>query len=145
MHDHRFIFHPGIWLGEGNVTFTASPESLHFYTRWEVSSSDGGIIACKQVVEMKDQGDSINNVFCFSSLEQNAFVIELSNDILGTVAGKGLVDPRTIAWEFRAQEMFEGFEVYELQPNGEYLLHAEYASPEQYRTIINGKIWLKTT
>ncbi len=144
MMEHRFILQPGVWLGEGNVSFTASPESLHFYTRWEISGAEGGIIACKQIVEMKDNGDSVLNAFCVSSLSPSSFKIEISNELIGTVAGKGLIDPKTIAWEFRGHEFFEGFEVYELQPDGNYLLHAEYASPEQYRTIINGKIWLKS-
>lgn len=140
---HRFIFQPGVWLGEGNVTFSASPETLHFYTRWDIPTNDTSIVACKQVVEMKDHGESINNAFCFTILTPSTFEIQLTNDIIGTVRGKGIIDPRTLAWEFHAQEVLEGFEVYELQPDGSYLLHAEYASPEQYRTIINGKIWLK--
>lgn len=140
---HTFILQPGNWLGEGKVTFTASPECLRFYTRWEISDNEGGIVACKQQVEMQDEGDTINNALLFSGFDQSSFVIELTNDILGTVKGKGKIDSKNIAWEFRSQDAFEGFEVYELQPSGEYIFHAEYASPEQFRTIIDGKIWLK--
>jgi hypothetical protein len=43
------------------------------------------------------------------------------------------------------QFAFEGFEVYEQQENGDYFLHAEYGSPDQFRTIIEGLIWRKGT
>lgn len=140
---HKFLLQPGCWLGEGKVTFTASPDTLSFATRWDISDALGGIIALKQKVEMKDTGDTINNIYCVSALAETSFVIELSNDILGTAIGTGIIDEKKIAWEFRGQANFEGYEVYDLQPNGDYILHAEYASPEQYRTIIDARIWLK--
>ncbi|MFA6917127.1 MAG: hypothetical protein WC222_12070 [Parachlamydiales bacterium] len=139
---HTFLLQPGIWLGEGKVTFTASPDQLQFYTRWEISPPQAGIIALKQVVEMKE-GDTIHNNYILSGLTENSFIIELTNDVLGTVIGKGIIDENKVAWEFRAQESFEGYEVYQLQTNGEYILHAEYASPEQYRTIIDAHLWPK--
>ena len=49
-----------------------------------------------------------------------------------------------IAWEFRVPEIgFEGFETYEKQPDDTYLMHAEYATDDQLRTVIKGKIWQK--
>lgn len=140
---HAFILTPGCWLGEGTVSFTASPEVLKFYTRWDVSNSVGGIVACKQSVEMQEHGETVNNAFCITELNPTSFKIELSNDVIGTVTGKGIIDEKAIAWEFRSHENFEGYEVYELQENGDYLLHAEYSSPEQFRTIIDGRIWKK--
>lgn len=143
MNNHKFIFDKTYWLGEGQVSFSASPEKLHFFTRWEIADCTESVVVCKQLVEMRDQGECINNVYRLSNITEGSFIIELTNDVLGTVSGKGRYDVRTIAWEFRTHENFEGFEVYELQPDGTYIMHAEYASPEQFRTVIDGKIWLK--
>lgn len=139
---HLFLLRPGIWLGEGKVSFSASPEQLQFYTRWEIAPPKDGIIPLKQTVEMKE-GDTIHNIYAISAVTETSFIIELTNDVLGTVIGKGIIDDNKIAWEFRSQETFEGYEVYQLQSNGEYVLHAEYASPEQFRTIIDARVWTK--
>ena len=71
--------------------------------------------------------------------------MELENELLGTVKGTGVIDENTIAWEFHGTGGLEGFEVYELQDNGDYMMHAEYSSPDQFRTIIDGRIWKKNT
>lgn len=143
MTNHKFIFSPGQWVGEGKVTFSASPERLRFYTKWNIEKDKGGVIACNQQVEMEGGGDNVYNSFIFLDVQHEAFLVELTSDLLGTVMGKGVIDTKTIAWEFRGHPEFEGFEVYELQDNGDYMLHAEYASSDLVRTIIDGRIWLK--
>jgi hypothetical protein len=57
------------------------------------------------------------------------------------IGGKGIIDSAKIAWEIRGKDDFEGFELYELIAGGDYKVHAEYASTDQFRTIINGLIW----
>lgn len=141
---HEFIFLPGNWIGEGKITFSASPERLRFYTKWFVEEKESGQISCQQHVEMEGRDANVINRFTFSSILPESFSIELSSDLMGTLNGKGLIDSKTIAWEFRSPD-FEGFEVYELQDNGDYMLHAEYISTEQFRTIIDGRIWPKST
>ena len=145
MHTHHFIFFPGQWVGEGRITFTASPEHLRFYTKWTIEETKKGIINCQQEVEMEGGDENVHNDFLFSEVMADSFAVELSNDLLGTVRGKGIIDAKTIAWEFRGHANFEGFEVYELQENGDYMIHAEYASPDLFRTIIDGRIWKKST
>jgi hypothetical protein len=144
---HLFLFSPGLWLGEGKVSFSTSPEKLHFYTRWQILPTVNDAISCQQTVEMQDELGSIQNSFVLSQIQATSFTIELSNHIIGTVTGHGIIDTQTIAWEFHQQnahqEAFEGFEVYELLSNNDYMLHAEYASSEQLRTIIDGRLWLK--
>lgn len=144
MHKHEFIFLSGQWIGEGRVTFSASPEHLRFYTKWLIEEGDAGLIHCRQVVEMEGGKDQVFNQFVFSNILSDSFALELSNEIFGTIKGKGVIDAKTIAWEFRGNPDFEGFEVYELQENSDYMLHAEYATDEQFRTIIDGRIWRKT-
>ena len=76
-------------------------------------------------------------------VDSTSFEIWIENDQMVRVGGKGVIDPKKIAWEFRGKDNFEGFEVYELVDNGDYQMHAEYASGDQFRTIINGRIWKK--
>lgn len=144
MDTHSFIIFPGLWIGEGRVTFSYSPERLRFYTKWDVHAATAGLIKGKQIVEMEGGVEHLLNHFVFSEVEAQSFAVELTSDLLGTIRGKGIIDPKTIAWEFRGNPDFEGFEVYELQENGDYMLHAEYASTDQFRTIIDGRIWRKS-
>lgn len=143
MFEHEFLFSTGIWIGEGRVSFSTSPEFLHFYTRWMVEKEENGVIRCSQEVEMRGIEEIVRNIFVFSHFNDNHFNLELTNALFGEVAGKGIIDNKTIAWEFRGQQTFEGFEVYEKQENGDYMLHAEYSSPDQLRTIVDGRIWKK--
>lgn len=142
-HNHTFLFLPGSWIGEGDVTFSASPDKVHFFTKWEVKHDNDGLIRCSQTVEIRGVEEQVTNRFTLSEVTEKGFQILLDNDVLDQVSGKGFVDPLKLAWEFREHETFEGFEVYELQDNGEYNMHAEYSSPDQFRTIIDGRIWMK--
>lgn len=141
---HQFLFQPGYWIGEGKITFSGSSEHIRFYTRWMIGDKNEGEIVCNQQVEMQGSEELITNCFILTDVKENSFQISISNELIGEVKGKGIVDQKTIAWEFRGQGAMEGFEVYEIQENGDYMLHAEYSSPDQFRTIIDGRIWLKS-
>lgn len=149
MAQHLFILNPGIWLGEGKISFSASSEQIPFSTRWTIQGEeehDGkGKISCLQEVEMRDGSEKLKNNITLSDITTTSFIVELANEMVGKVTGKGVIDSKTIAWELREKSGFEGFEVYELQDNGEYFFHAEYASTENFRTIIDGRIWKKTS
>ncbi|MBA3815348.1 MAG: hypothetical protein H0X29_02285 [Parachlamydiaceae bacterium] len=145
MTKHEFLFSPGQWVGEGRITFSSSADHLRFYTKWLITKDAIGNLLCQQHVEMEGGQDRVINAFLVSNITPDSFAIELSNDLLDKVSGKGIIDPQTIAWEFRGHNDFEGFEVYESQANGDYMLHAEYSSLEQFRTIIDGRIWKKST
>lgn len=143
---HEFIFNPGQWVGEGRITFSASPELVRFYTSWWIEKPDEkGGIRCQQRVEMQGSEETVNNNFFVNDVTPAKFKIELENDLIGKVQGLGVIDAKTIAWEFRGNAGLEGFEVYELQDNGDYMLHAEYSSPDQFRTIIDGRVWKRST
>lgn len=144
MSNLNFIFKPGLWLGEGNITFSASPEMVHFYTKWTVEEEKNSKIVCHQRVEIEGGESNVYNTFGFFNLFPHSFSVELSSDFLGKAEGKGILDDKTIAWEFRGHLEFEGFEVYELQDNGDFVVHGEYSSPDQIRTIIDGRIWKKS-
>ncbi len=143
---HEFIFSPSIWIGEGKITFSTSPEIIHFYTKWtcEQEVNNHGYISHQQV-EMQGVEDNVFSKMSFLDVTSESFKITLENELIGKVVGKGLIDDKTIAWEYRTGTDFEGFEVYELQENGDYMFHAEYSSPDQYRTIIDGRVWKKST
>ncbi len=141
---HAFIFQPGNWIGEGKVSFSASPEEVRFFTKWIINDTREEGIQCQQTVEIQGVEEHVINNFILSKISSNDFSILLQNEMLDSVTGTGLIDPKKIAWEFRGHESFEGFEVYELNDSGEYTFHAEYASPDQFRTIIDGRLWKKT-
>ena len=143
MSNHEFLFTPGLWVGEGRVTFSKSPNILRFYTKWEITKDDEGMLSCAQRVEMQGREEDVINTFAVFDVTSTNFILELTNEQLGIVLGKGIIEPKTIAWEFRGDTEFQGFEVYELQDNGDYMLHAEYTSTEHYRTTIDGRIWEK--
>lgn len=139
----NFIFTPGFWLGEGKITFSASSQFLKFYTKWEITEKGPGIMQGMQTVEMEGVEEHVVNTFTFFDIEAEKFSIRLENNIVGQITGTGIRNNQTIAWEFREQTAFEGFEVYEQQENGDFFLHAEYGAPSQFRTIIEGLIWKK--
>ena len=122
-----------------------SDEELFFSTRWDMEGvDDRGYIPAHQQVQIKGLSETIHNKFLITHLDQNQFKMELENVAFGFVRGKGVIREDVIAWEFRNTDLdFEGFEFYELQRDGSYLMRAEYATPDQMRTIIKGKIWEK--
>ena len=140
---HGFILSPSTWLGEGKIRLNMVEEELAFYTRWDISNSDpAGKIDCTQEIQVKGLSDLMLNQFSFFDLSANNFTIELENQALGRVKGEGLINDKVIAWEFRIEDIgFEGFEFYELQPDNSYLMRAEYATSDQFRTLIQGKMW----
>jgi hypothetical protein len=94
---------------------------------------------------MEGGQDRVFNEFICSEIHSEGFKILLNNEMLGKISGQGVIGPKTIAWEFRGNPEFEGFEIYELQENGDYMLHAEYASTDEFRTIVDGRIWKKSS
>jgi len=142
---HEFIFTPGRWIGEGRISFSSSRDHLRFYTSWLIETEEqSDTMRCQQQVEMQGAENIVCNQFLIEKTAPDKFKIQLENELLGFVEGQGILDTQTIAWEFRNNPNTEGFEVYELQENGDYMLHAEYSSPDQFRTIIDGRIWKKS-
>ena len=147
MNKHNFIFTPTVWLGEGKIQLNMVEEELPFYTKWTIApKDDGGKIECIQHIQVKGLSEMMHNQLIFSDFAQRNFAIELDNPSIGRVIGKGLITDKLIAWEFRVPQIgFEGFESYEKQPDDSYLMHAEYATADQLRTVIKGKVWQETS
>lgn len=143
MNNHPFILSPSSWLGEGKIQLNMVDEELGFFTRWKVSDRDPmGKIECVQEIQVKGLSDIMLNQFLFFDLNQGKFCIELENQALGKVIGNGIINDKIIAWEFRVADLgFEGFEFYEKQDDSSYLMRAEYATTDQFRTSIQGKVW----
>ena len=146
MTQHSFIFKPGIWLGEGNIVLNMVDEELGFFTRWNMGEADAeGNIECLQEIQVKGLSDVMMNQFTFSGVTPASFLVELENHAVGRVEGNGVVNDKVVGWEFRIVDIgFEGFEFYEKQDDGSYLVHAEYATSDQFRTVIRGKLWQST-
>lgn len=142
MDKHGFLFKPGAWLGEGKIAFQGSKDTAQFYTRWTVKKMTADVLVWLQEVELHGLNQTNENLWTITELKQGHFQVTLENELMGIVRGKGVADQKSIAWELRNQPGVEGFEVFDLQENGEYRFHAEYAS-EQFRTKIDGRIWSK--
>lgn len=87
--------------------------------------------------------EKVSNHFVITPLSDTTFAISLENDIVGKAFGKGVIDPKKIAWEIQSPDTFHGYEIYELQENGDYLMHAEYVAQDNFRTLIDARVWQK--
>jgi hypothetical protein len=144
MYNHHFLFTPGPWLGEGVIRLSNIEEELKFFTRWKTSPFDPQIweLDSLQEIQIAGHSDIMLNQYLFSALEGKRFEVELENQAWGRVFGEGMIDQGFVGWEFRDNDIgFEGYEFYQLQDDGTYLMKAEYVSGEDYRTTIEGKIW----
>ncbi|WP_194847681.1 hypothetical protein [Candidatus Neptunochlamydia vexilliferae] len=141
---HSFILKPGPWLGEGKISLSMAEEAMPFFTRWKVPEPDEkGRIDSLQEIQISGLQDMMQNQFSFYDITPKGFQIELQNQSLGKVVGKGMINEKLIGWEFRLDHLgFEGFEFYEKgEAPDTYLLHAEYATNDDFRTVIHGKVW----
>jgi hypothetical protein len=147
MTQHPFLLTPNTWLGQGKIQLNMVSEELAFFTRWTVNSVDGdGRIECAQEIQVKGLSDIMHNEFLIHNFTGGEFFIDLENQALGRVTGKGLINDQVIAWEFRVEEIgFEGFELYEKKDDKNYIMRAEYATDDQFRTLIQGRLWQQTT
>jgi hypothetical protein len=147
MTQHQFLLSPSSWLGQGKIQLNMVSEELAFFTRWNAGTVDSdGRIECLQEIQVKGLSDIMHNEFFIYNLASGEFTIDLENQALGKITGKGLVNDKVIAWEFRIEEIgFEGFELYEKQDEKNYLMRAEYATSDQFRTLIQGRVWQQTT
>lgn len=143
MGQHFFLLNQGVWLGQGKIQLNMVAEELAYFTRWTISPPDEqGRIACLQEIQVKGLSETMHNQFTIYGRNGGEFIIDLENQALGKITGKGMINDKLIAWEFRAEEIgFEGFEFYELQDDATYLMRAEYATTDQFRTMIQGHMW----
>lgn len=142
---HQFILEQGIWYGEGTIKISSTNTIHKFYTKWNIEPMLEGVVRAIQEVEIVDVKDKNRNLFHFSHLEKEQFLIQLENEIFGKVEGRGLIEPNRIAWEFHGdQQIFEGFELYEKINQDQYSMRAEFMIAGEPHTIISSKIWKKT-
>ena len=144
---HNFIFKPGIWYGEGKIQLNMIEEELLFQTSWSILVEDSSNqIHCIQEIQIDGLSENMKNELVFFNFKEQSFSVEMTNYNIEKVLGNGLIDKKMIAWEFTNKEMnFEGFEVYHLQGDEGYSMHAEYVTSDQFRTKILGKIWKKSS
>lgn len=138
-----FIFQKGLWLGEGKITLSTAKESIRFYTKWEILSLSAGVIEAIQTVEMQGIGENVVNEYRFFDLTSSHFSVEVKNQMVEYARGRGIRNAATIAWEFPIESALHGFEVYELQKDGDFSFHAEYGGKGDFSSVIDGLIWKK--
>lgn len=146
MFNHSFIFSPGIWCGEGKILLNMVEEELIFNTQWSVQNKDfAGKVVCAQEIQIQGLSENMRNELSFYDFQKEAFVVDMENQNVGRIVGQGVCNDKMIAWEFRNNDMnFEGYETYNLQPDGSYQMKGEYVTSDQFRTQIEARIWLRS-
>lgn len=138
---HSFIFEPGVWHGAGKISFSMAEDILDFRMEWTVLPIEDEKIYLNQVIQIEGFSDMMRNHFSISEITSESFHIDLENNIVNRVEGTGILTANVIAWEFRrGDQAFEGYEIYELQPDGSYKVRAEFSSGEGFRTHVQGYI-----
>ena len=140
----NFSLLPATWIGQGKIKLNMIAEELVFFTRWDIGIARlrSGRIESIQEIQVKGLSDIMHNQFALYDFTSGEFAIDLENQALGKIVGKGVINEKVIAWEFRVEDMgFDGFEFYEKIDDKNYLMRAEYATSDQFRTVIEGKVW----
>ena len=147
MFNHSFIFSPGTWQGEGKILLNMVEEELVFNTQWAVQNKDfAGKVQCAQEIQIQGLSENMRNELSFYDFQGKSFAVDMENQNVGRIVGNGVYDDQMIGWEFRNNDMnFEGYETYNLQPDGSYRMKGEYVTSDQFRTLIEARIWLRST
>lgn len=143
MFNHTFIFSPGTWYGEGKILLNMVEEELIFNTNWAVQNRDfTGKVTSAQEIQIQGLSENMRNELTFYDFQGSAFAVDMENQNVGRIVGTGVYDDKMIAWEFRSNDLnFEGYETYNLQSDGSYLMRGEYVTSDQFRTQIEAHIW----
>lgn len=145
MFNHTFIFSPGVWMGEGKIVLNMIEEELFFGTKWAIQTTDfAGKVNCAQEIQIQGLADQMRNELSFYDFQTKTFLVDMENQNVGRIVGTGVYDEKMIAWEFRNNSNFEGYETYTLQEDGSYTMKGEYITTDQFRTQIEARIWLQS-
>src|SRR3989338_5321691 len=146
MSHHLFIFSPGTWFGEGKILLNMVEEELVFNTNWAIQNRDfAGKVVGAQEIQIHGLTENMRNELTFYDFQDKTFAVDMENQNIGRIVGTGVFDDKMIAWEFRNNDMnFEGYETYNLQGDGSYMMKGEYVTSDQLRTQIEARIWPKS-
>jgi hypothetical protein len=139
--NHLFPFEPGEWIGHGTLILGMGHQALRFRMRWQIQSPQQHTITACQEIDVQGLTNPLVNRLELRPTANGHFKVDLSNAVIGALHGRGLIDGEVIAWELSDTERPRGFEIYERMTSDRYQLHAEYASDEFHRTIIDGELW----
>lgn len=142
-----FIFTPGFWIGEGMMELSNVSEKIPFVVKWMVPNirPEDPYIELIQQIQIKGHSDALTNNFTLKDFEKHRFSIILENDNIGQVMGPGQIKSDWIGWEFKENLVgFDGYEYYQHQGDGHYIMEAEYSTSDDLRTVMRGKLWKHT-
>jgi len=71
---HRFLFNPEEWIGDGTITFNEFGHGLKFYTQWKVLDSSQTSVSCSQEIEVEGLMDKTQNSFTLSEIKAGTFL-----------------------------------------------------------------------
>lgn len=135
-----FIFEPGEWVGEGEISFFAGAQKSSYRTKWEIHPIFKERVLAVHSVFLKGVDEPIMNFYRFSSFEEGLFKVEMENILFGKVEGAGLIETDRVKWEFTETPHFRGFEEYTRLGNGSYRAVAAYTSGDGGTSQIVGTL-----
>lgn len=133
-----FIFSPGVWRGEGMLTFPLLSDKVKFYTQWEITQVAPGKCTAVQTVEMEGLSEQVINRWLFLQSDESSFSLELESASLGQQRGVGGADDSCFSWEVFGD--VKGHERYE-QQGEEWHFDARYGADDLYCTLVQGRLW----
>src|SRR5689334_22923900 len=96
---HEFLLTQSSWIGQGKIKLNMVAEELIFFTRWNIGDLDGsGRIESMQEIQVKGLSDIMHNQFTIYDVNSGQFSIELENQAIGKITGKGVINEKVIAW-----------------------------------------------
>lgn len=114
---------------------------LNFEMQWNVLPMENASISFHQEINIHEFPEKMKNHFTIWKISPTNFHIQLENQIVNRVLGSGWISDTMIAWEFRQKDQaFEGYEIYERQPDGSYKMKAEFTAGSGLCTQIKGSI-----
>ena len=129
------------------MELTNVAEKIPFIVKWMVPSfkPEDPYLELIQQIQIKGHSEVMTNNFTFKDFEKHRFSIILESDNIGQVMGPGHIKSDWIGWEFKENLIgFDGYEYYQHQGDGHYIMEAEYSTSDDLRTVMRGKLWKHT-
>ncbi len=133
-----FILEPGKWVGEGQITFSVTNQSVNYRTVWTIHPEHKGAILAQQMVYLEGVEEPTRNFYKFSRQQGESFSVIMENPLFGDVSGQATLNEELFEFEIAHSNEFFGKESYRSLPENCFEVSATYTSEEKETTQIRG-------
>ena len=135
----HFLLSSGQWQGSGTISFSMSPDILHFRMLWQITQTSDSTWKALQTVEVLES-HTMTNSFKIMAKESGRFDLLYENETVGTFTGSGICEKETISWSYEHPGEFQGVERYQRKGEFSYQFRSEYDGGDGFKTIIEGSL-----